>query len=238
MPTFTLNEWINLLGEFYHYYGYLTVFLGTLGENTALLGLLLPGNSLALLGAVYARLGTLHLGWVILFATLGTILGYHIDYLLGRFALERFATGWSASRLGRRIRLAGRLRLARRLITKHGGKAILISHLIGHLRSFVALSAGMTRMKYRRFLGYEIVAAALWNTAFCLLGYLLASQVDHLQLLIERAGWVLLGALALLFLAWRFWGRRIRQRTRQEHRTAVGRRRAANLPRRDYPSPP
>jgi len=154
MPTFSLNEWIKLLGEFYNHYGYLTVFLGTLGENTAFLGFILPGNSLALLGAVYARLGTLNLGWVILLATLGTIFGYHIDYLLGRFVLARFATRWSTSRLGLRIRLAGRLRLARRLIPKHGGKAILISHLIGQVRSFVALGAGMTRMKYVRFLGY------------------------------------------------------------------------------------
>ena len=229
MPTFSLNEWIRLLGEFYNHYGYLTVFLGTLGENTALLGLLLPGNSLALLGAVYARLGTLHLGWVILFATLGTILGYHVDYLLGRFVLARFSTVWSISRLGRRIRLAGRLRLARRLITKHGGKAILISHLIGHLRSFVALSAGMTKMKYRRFLGYELVAAALWNTAFCLLGYLLAAEVDRLQMLIERAGWVLLGVLVLLFLAWRFFRQRIRHRMQQKRRASRRRARSAVL---------
>src|SRR5438034_272660 len=107
MPTLPLNEWIKLLGEFYNQYGYLAVFLGTLGENTAFLGLLLPGNSLALLGAAYARLGTLNLGWVIFLATLGTVLGYHLDYLLGRFVLARVATQWSTSSLGRRVRLAG-----------------------------------------------------------------------------------------------------------------------------------
>ena len=229
MPTLSLNEWLKLLGEFYDQYGYLAVFVGTLGENTALLGLLLPGNSLVLLAAVYARLGTLNLGWVILLASLGTILGYHIDYLLGRFVLARVANGWSASRLGRRIRLAGRLRLARRLIAKHGGKAILMSHLMGQIRSFVALSAGMTRMKYRRFLGYELVAAALWNTAFCLLGYLLAAEIDQLQMLIERAGWALLGVLVLLFLAWRFFRERIKHRTRQKRREARRRARSAVL---------
>jgi membrane protein DedA with SNARE-associated domain len=229
MPTLPLNEWIEQLGEFYNHYGYLTVFLGTLGENTALLGFLLPGNSLALLGAAYARLGTLNLGWVIFLASLGTILGYHIDYLLGRFVLTHVATGWSTSKLGRRIRLAGRLRLARILIAKHGGKAILISHLIGQLRSFVALSAGMTRMKYLRFLGYELVAATLWNAAFCLLGYLLAGEIDRLQMLIERAGLVLLGVLVLLFLAWRFFRQRMRQRIRQERRESRRRARSTVL---------
>ena len=226
MPGLELQDWLKLIGEFYDRYGYLTVFLGSLGENTAFLGLLLPGNSLALLGAVYARIGTLNLGWVIFFASIGTVLGYHVDYLFGRLVLTRASSRWSASRIGRRMRLAGRLRLARILITKHGGKAILISHLIGHLRSFVALSAGMSRMNYRRFLGYELVAAAVWNTAFCLLGYLLAGEIDRLQVLIERAGWVIVGVLVLLFIGWRYLKQRMRQRIRQERREA--RRRASS----------
>ena len=175
---------------------------------------------------MYARLGTLNLGWVIFFASIGTVLGYHVDYLFGRLILTRASSRWSASRIGRRMRLAGRLRLARILITKHGGKAILISHLIGHLRSFVALSAGMSRMNYRRFLGYELVAAAVWNTVFCLLGYLLAAEIDRLHVLIERAGWVIVGVLVLLFIGWRYLKQRMRQRIRQERREA--RRRASS----------
>jgi membrane protein DedA with SNARE-associated domain len=217
MPTLPLDEWIKLLGAFYDRYGYLTVFLGTLGENTALLGLLLPGNSLALLGAMYARLGSLNLAWVIVLASLGTVFGYHIDYLFGRIVLVRVAARWSASTFGQRIRLSGRLRLASRLIAKHGGKAILISHLVGQLRSFVALSAGMTGMRYWRFLGYELVAASAWNAAFCTLGYLLSSEVARLQTLIERGGWLLLGLLALLLLAWRIFGRRAKRRRRGAH---------------------
>jgi membrane protein DedA with SNARE-associated domain len=84
-------------------------------------------------------------------------------------------------------------------------------------------------MNYLRFLGYEVVAAALWNTAFCLLGYTLAAQLDRLQMLIERAGWVLLGVLVLLFLAWHFVGRRIGQRIRQERRASRRRARIAAL---------
>jgi membrane-associated protein len=147
-----IHEWIDLLAGLYDHYGYVLVFLGSLGENTVALGLVLPGGALALLGALYARQGTLNLGWVIFFAWLGTVLGYHADYLFGRFVLARLAQHWSMNRLGHRLRLAGRLRLARRLLTKHGGKAILISHTIGHMRSFVALSAGITHMNYGRFL--------------------------------------------------------------------------------------
>jgi membrane protein DedA with SNARE-associated domain len=215
MPTMPIREWIRILGTFYDQYGYLIVFLGTLSENTALLGLILPGNSLALLGAFYAREGTLNLGWVIFFAWLGTVLGYHTDYLLGRFVLTHVMTRWSRSRLGQRLRLAGRIRLARKMLTKHGGKAIVFSHVIGHMRSFVALTAGITHMNYLRFLCFEVFAALLWNTAYSLLGYFIAVEIDRLQIIIERSGWVILAILALLFIAWRWWRQKKTRRTKQ-----------------------
>lgn len=56
IPTIPLDDLISLLENFYDHYGYLIVFLSTFAENTALVGLVLPGNSLALLGAFYARL--------------------------------------------------------------------------------------------------------------------------------------------------------------------------------------
>jgi membrane protein DedA with SNARE-associated domain len=213
-----IHEWIDLLAQLYDQYGYGLVFLGSFGENTALLGLVLPGSTLALLGAVYARLGTLNLGWVIFFAWLGTVLGYHADYLFGRFVLTHAARRWSTSRLGRRLRLAGRIRLARALLAKHGGKAILISHTIGHLRSFVALSAGITQMHYPRFLFFEVLAALLWNTLYCFVGYFIGTHVEQIQLLFARAGWVILGVLILLFLAWRFFKHRRRRLWRSRRR--------------------
>lgn len=198
-----VGHWIDELGTLYEHWGYLLVFLGALGENTALLGLILPGGTLALLGAFYARQGTLNIGWVILLAWLGTVLGYHADYLIGRFLLEGVATRLGATRIGRRLRLAGRLRLARQLLSRHGGKAILISHTVGHIRSFVALSAGATRMRYRRFLAFELIAALLWNVAYGVAGYLLGSERERLQVAIERAGWAIFAGLVALYLAWR-----------------------------------
>ncbi|MDE3230079.1 MAG: hypothetical protein KGO05_09360, partial [Chloroflexota bacterium] len=52
-------------------------------------------------------------------------------------------------------------------------------------------------------LSFELVAALLWNTAFCLLGYFAGSERERLQLLLERSGWVALVALALGYGVWR-----------------------------------
>ena len=204
-----LIEW---LGSLYNQYGYLIVFLGALGENTAFLGLILPGGTLALLGAFYARAGPLNIGWVVFFAWIGTVLGYHVDYLVGRFLLGTYAPAWSASRIGRKLRLAGRLRLGQRLLRKYGGRTIFISHAIGHIRSFIALSAGMTHMPYRRFLGFELIAALFWSGGYCLLGYFLGAEFEMLQGVIERWGLVLVGALVLGYIGWRLVKGRIRGR--------------------------
>lgn len=217
MPAIPLYEWIEVLGTFYDQYGYLIVFLGTLAENTALLGLVLPGNSLALLGAFYARAGTLNLGWVILFAWLGTVVGYHVDYLIGRYALVHVMARWGRTTLGRRLRLAGRIRLARKMLAKHGGKTILLSHTIGHMRSFVALSAGVTRMKYAQFLLFEAIAALFWNTLFSLLGFFIAVEIDRLEMIIGQAGGIIFVAFALAFIAWRWWNEK-RSRTLKQRR--------------------
>ncbi|SRR6266705_2255063 len=221
MPGFPLSEWIEAIKGAYDQYGYLIVFLSTFCENTALLGLFLPGNSLVLLGAFYARVGTLHLAWVIFFAWLGTVLGYHVDYLIGRFALVHIITYCRTKKLGRRLRLTGRIRLARLWVAKHGGKAILLSHVVGHVRSFVALSAGMLRMNYWHFLFFEIIAALLWTTAFSLLGYGLAREIDRLHMLMTRSGWIVLAVLVLLLLVW--WGYRRKRQKHSKRRSTVSR---------------
>lgn len=74
-------------------------------------------------------------------------------------------------------------------------------------------------MDYRRFLAYELVAATLWNTAFCSLGYFLAGEIGRLQMLIERTGWLVVGLLLVLFLFWKFAGKPVKKQLMQKRRT-------------------
>jgi membrane protein DedA with SNARE-associated domain len=116
--------------------------------------------------------------------------------------------------------------MGRMFLARHGGKAILLSHIVGHVRSFVALSAGMTHMRYRRFLSFELVAALLWNTLFSLLGYFAGAERERLQLLIERSGLAVFAVLAVVFIVWRVLSARRVNRRRMARRAAM-----ASLPR-------
>lgn len=215
MPSIPVEEWLAWLASLYNQYGYLVVFLSALAENTAILGLIMPGGTLILLGAFYAREGVLSLPLVILWGTLGTIIGYHIDFLLGRFVLAWIIKRSSATRVGKRLRLAARARLAQRLVAKYGGKAILISHIAGHIRSFVAMSAGMMRMRYTTFLLYEVIAATIWTSIYALIGFVIAINADELAGLIQRMGLLLFLIIVAAYLLWRFVKTRIEQRLRK-----------------------
>jgi membrane protein DedA with SNARE-associated domain len=189
----------------YHDWGYLIILLSALLENTALLGFVLPGGSMLLLGAVYAQQGMLYLPLVVLCGWVGMVLGTSLDYALGR---------WGLQVLLRRSRLSGRLdpKLgeAERFLERHGAGALLLAHFVGHLRSFVAMTAGASCLPYRRFLRYECLAALVWNAIWTLLGYLVGENIGLVQRYMAGAGIVMVLMALAAYLVYRLYGRKRR----------------------------
>jgi membrane protein DedA with SNARE-associated domain len=183
---------IDAMESAYATWGYPIVFLGAMLENTILLGLLLPGGTLVVLGAVYAQNGAMELPLVLLLAWVGTILGASLDFMLGRFGLQ---ARLAETRL--HVRLEPRLDLAERFLQRYGIGAFVLAHFAGHIRSFVAITAGITNLPVRRFLLAEGIAALVWNTVFVGLGFALGKHVDTLQRIIGQAGLMFLLAAVL-----------------------------------------
>ena len=194
----------------YSTWGYPLVLLGALLENTALLGLVLPGGSLVLLGAIYAQRGAMALPLVLVLGWLGMVLGTSLDYALGRWGLH--------SMLGRTrlmARLEPKLAVARRFLARHGAWALVLAHFIGHVRSFVAITAGASRLPYRRFLLYEGIAALAWNLVWVTAGYLVGEHLDALQRLVGGTGLALVVLALVAYVAYRLvaWHRSARTPT-------------------------
>ena len=192
----------------YSTWGYPLVLLGALLENTALLGLVLPGGSLVLLGAIYAQRGAMALPLVLVLGWLGMVLGTSLDYALGRWGLH--------STLGRTrlmARLEPKLAAAQRFLARHGAWALVLAHFIGHVRSFVAITAGASRLPYRRFLLYEGIAALAWNLVWVTAGYLVGKHLDALQRLVGGTGLALVVLALVAYVAYRLVMRRRSART-------------------------
>src|SRR4051812_4891264 len=76
---------ITYITNLYQHYGYGIVFVSGILEAMFLIGLYFPGSVAILLGAVVARSGVVSLPLIILIGTLGILIGYTINYFMGKY---------------------------------------------------------------------------------------------------------------------------------------------------------
>lgn len=91
---------------------------------------------------------------------------------------------------------------------RHGGKAILIGHLIPGVGALISVPAGLNRMPIRwRFLGYTILGATLWTGTLVGLGWALGRRWRIVELYASFVGFAVLVVLisGMLWFLWRRW---------------------------------
>lgn len=153
------------------------------------MGLPLPAESILVATAVYA--GTSHklaIGWLVLAAALGAILGDNLGYLIGH------SLGWRAlRRWGRHIGLTDdRLQLGAYLFRRHGGKVVFLGRFVAILRTFAALLAGANRMDWWHFLPSNAAGGIAWACTYGFGAYLLGHTVTQ----IARPAGIAFGVIA------------------------------------------
>ena len=91
---------------------------------------------------------------------------------------------------------------------RHGGKAVLIGHLVPGVGALISVPAGLKRMPMRwRFLGYTALGGALWTGTLVSLGWALGSRWRMVQLYASFIGYAVLvvAVVGVLWFLWRRW---------------------------------
>jgi membrane-associated protein len=146
--------------------GYLVLFAVVFAESGLLVGFFLPGDSLLFTVGVVAGAGKLQIWTMIVMLAIASMLGDGIGFLLG-------------STLGYRLFQNPKSRIFRReyldrthaFYERHGGKTILYAKFVPVIRTFAAFIAGVGKMKYGRFLTFNVAGAVGWVTLMICLGY-------------------------------------------------------------------
>jgi membrane protein DedA with SNARE-associated domain len=130
-----------------------------------------------------AASGELNVWLVVLFATLGAVIGAFINYYLavwlGRPIVYKFAN----SRLGHMCLLdEQKIVKAEEFFVRYGVAATLIGRLVPAVRQLISIPAGLARMNIAKFALYTAIGAGLWNGVLAALGYFLESVVPEEQL--------------------------------------------------------
>ncbi len=200
-----LNYLIHIAGQLGHW-GYLVIFVIVVLECQVLLGLVMPGESLVLLGGFFAEQGLLDPGDLIFVISIAAILGDSIGYELGR----HLGPGWllkHGARLGLRQAHLDRVDSA---FVRHGGKAVFGSHFLHLLRALMPFVAGVHRMRYLKFLLFNAAGCIVWASVFVSIGYLAGASWQVAAKWIGRASEIFGGALLLVIVLgwlWRWLGR-------------------------------
>ena len=184
------------IGSLIESYGYLAVFVLVGVES---LGVPLPGETALITAAIYA--GHTHRlnPWLIfLVASAAAIIGDNIGYWIGDKGGYRLAR-----RYGSKVRLDERkLKIARYLFDRHGGKVVFFGRFVSVLRTYAAFLAGTSKMRWRRFLPANaaggIVWAAIWTLAAYLAGNALQRASGTINLILIAAAVVGIVAAILL----------------------------------------
>ncbi|MBC9926884.1 MULTISPECIES: DedA family protein [unclassified Leucobacter] len=168
--------------------------LGLFLETSAFIGLVVPGDSIALIAASGVSTPA-QFAWLIAALVIGALLGESVGFWLGR----HFGPRIRASRLGRRLGERNWL-LAERYLGERGGVAVMLSRFLPVLHSLVPLSAGMAGMRFRRFLAWTIPACIVWAVIVASLGASAAAGFQELASRVSGAGYIFV-ALVLVVVA-------------------------------------
>ena len=120
--------------------------------------------------------GEMNVVLVVLFATLGALIGAFINYYLavwlGRPIVYKFAN----SRLGHMCLIdEAKVQNAERYFDEHGAISTFVGRLVPAVRQLISIPAGLARMGLGRFVLYTSLGAGVWNTILAALGYYMAS---------------------------------------------------------------
>jgi len=174
--------------------GLIGIWLIVFAESGLLFGFFLPGDSLLFTAGFFASEPSsipseLHLNLPLLLvgcwiaAVAGDQVGYAFGHRVGEALLQR-----PDSRFFKRRNVEK----AQRFFDKHGPKTIVLARFVPIVRTFAPILAGVSSMRYRTFVTFNVVGGTVWAIGLTLVGYFLG-QVQVVEENLEIALIIIVG---------------------------------------------
>ena len=142
----------------YGVWTYALLFVIVFCETGLVVTPFLPGDSLLFAAGALAATTALEPGWLFLLLSVAAVAGDSVNYQIGR-------------RVGARALRARWLKpehVARTeaFFERYGGKTIVVARFVPIVRTYAPFMAGVARMRYDRFLVYNVAGGVLWVGLF------------------------------------------------------------------------
>ena len=180
-------------------HGYLVVLFGAALDN---FGLPSSGDIVLFAGGLFANHGHLALPLVMLSGFVGAMISDNSVYWIGRIGGRPLIARILKMRFVHFLVNEKSLSKVEHYFETHGGKTVFVGRFGPGLRSMTPLFAGVTRMKYYRFVPYNVAAAGVWAVVYSLIGYVFGQYWTELLAVAKSFGFGVVGLVALVLLAY------------------------------------
>src|SRR3989344_3226285 len=159
-----IDKYLGILIQMYGLWIYAILFLIIFLETGLVFTPFLPGDSLLFVTGTYAGSGMINLPVIIILFIVAAVLGDAVNFYIGKkFGILIFEKNKLVN-----IKYYEK---TQKFYNKHGGKTIILARFIPIVRTFAPFVAGISKMKYLRFLSYNIIGGIVWVLVFVLSGY-------------------------------------------------------------------
>lgn len=168
--------------------GYIGIFGIVFAESGLLIGALLPGDSLLFTAGFLASQDILSFPLLLIVVFVAAIAGDSAGYTTGKRYGHRIFKKTDSILFNQK-----HIVRAEAFYERHGGKAIILARFMPIVRTLAPILAGVGKMPYRTFLGFNIIGAFLWAVGLSALGYFLGKSVPDIdKFLLPTIGLILI----------------------------------------------
>ena len=159
--------------------GLLGVFGVLVAETGLLIGFFLPGDSLLFAAGLFAASSGpsgLPLGWLLVTASAGAVVGAQLGYLIGRRGGPALLSRIHRPAVHRGVVRAGEV------MQRYGpARAIILARFIPIVRTVMNPMAGVLAVPARVFVPAQIAGGLVWVVAVTMAGYWLGSKIPGID---------------------------------------------------------
>jgi membrane-associated protein len=163
-----IDEHLIRLTEQYGSWIYAILFLIIFVETGVVIWPWLPGDSLLFAAGALTAVGALNMFILIPLLFVAAVLGDTCNYSIGRYFGDRIV---NMKFRGKPLLKKEHLDKTHAFYEKHGPRTIILARFVPIVRTIAPFIAGVGTMKYKKFIAYNIIGAALWVLPITLLGY-------------------------------------------------------------------
>ena len=179
-------------------FGYIGVFLLIAIEN---IFPPIPSEVILLFGGFMTTYSELNIVLMIIFATLGSLIGaivlYYIGKILNKERLKKIIDG----KIGKILRLKNSdIDKADEWFDKIGNKTVFFCRFIPIVRSLISIPAGMSEMPLGKFFLYTTTGSLIWNTVLIIIGAIVGEKWESILNIFDTYSNIVLVLLVIIFV--------------------------------------